>query len=208
PTTSCPGRCQTTPPPPASIPITHWTASRSRLAAGMIVPVQGGWIDMVGGQQTAGQQPVGVSGKRVRLQVLPSANAHFTPVNSTASLNVADNQVFLVDAFPPVEPPGGAPPLWSVLTTSNVAGSLAVADDDHIKLLPADKKDPVASEAAVVSTVASAATVVSTLVPGDVTTLGLQSALARIYDATTVTVNANAVEATNGETVHEILGSG
>ena len=29
-----------------------------------------------------------------------------------------------------------------------------------------------------------------------------------IYDATTVTVNANAVQATNGETVQEILGSG
>jgi predicted phage baseplate assembly protein len=164
----------------------------------MIVPVQASAVSVVGGQQIVAGQAIGVSGKRVRLQVLASANATFTPANSTAPMNVADNQVFLVDAFPPVQPPGGATPLWSVLTTSNIAGSLAVSNN-HVRLLPADKKDPVASEAAVVSTVE---------VAGDVTTLGLRSALARIYDATTVTINANAVEATNGETVHEILGSG
>lgn len=45
-------------------------------------------------------------------------------------------------------------------------------------------------------------------VSGDITTLSLMNSLARIYDATTVTVNANAVEATDGETVQEILGSG
>jgi hypothetical protein len=183
---------------PAAIPIIDWTGAIYPLAAGMIVPVQGGSLAIVGGQQIAPQQPIGVSGKRVRLQVLPSANATFTPANSTAPMNVADNQVFLVDAFPPVQPPGGATPLWSVLTTSNIAGALAVGDD-HVKLVPADKKDPFASEAAVVSTVE---------VAGDVTTLGLDAALARIYDAPTVSINANAVEATNGETVHEILGSG
>jgi hypothetical protein len=182
---------------PAAIPITHWTIIYP-LSAGMIVPVQGGSLDIVGGQQIAPQQPIGVSGKRVRVQILPSAKATFTPAGSSASMNVADNQVFLVDAFPPVQPAGAATPLWSVLTTSNIAGALTVADG-HVKLLPADKKDPLAGEAAVVSTVE---------VKGDVTTLGLKTALARIYDAPTVTINANAVEATNGETVHEILGSG
>ena len=183
---------------PAAVPITDWTGAVYQLAAGMIVPVQSGSLAIAGGQQIAPQQPIGVSGKRVRLQVLPSANATFTPANSTASMKVTGNQVFLVDAFPPIQPPGGATPLWSVLTTSNIAGALAVADG-YVKLLPADKKDPVASEAAVVSTVE---------VVGDVTTLGLSSALARIYDAPTVTINGNSVEATNGETVHEILGSG
>ena len=38
--------------------------------------------------------------------------------------------------------------------------------------------------------------------------LSLVTPLERIYDAATVTVNANAVEATHGETVMEILGSG
>lgn len=46
-----------------------------------------------------------------------------------------------------------------------------------------------------------------TSVAGDITTLSV-TPLSRIYDATTVTVNANAAEASNGETVQEILGSG
>jgi hypothetical protein len=188
---------------PADIPITDASALAYPLAPGMIVPVQGSSVDLVGTQQIAVQHPVGVSGKRVRLQVLPSANASFTPANSTASMQVADNQVFLVDAYPPTRPSDGSAPLWSVLTTSNIVGSLAVPDD-HVRLLPADKKDPIVGEATVVSTVAVATDVTR----GSVTTLGLTSALARIYDATTVTVNANAVEATNGETVQEILGSG
>jgi predicted phage baseplate assembly protein len=164
----------------------------------MIVPVQGSSVDIVGAQQIAVQQPIGVSGKRVRLQVLPGANATFTPANSSASINVGDNQVFLIDAYPPVRPADGSAPLWSVLTTSNIPGALAVTDD-HVELFPADNKDSVVGEAAVVSTVD---------VSPDVTALGLKAGLGRIYDATTTTVNANAVTATNGETVHEILGSG
>jgi hypothetical protein len=186
---------------PAALPIVKWSGATAGartypLATGMIVPVQGSSLAVVGGQQIVAQQPVGVSGKRVRLQVLPSAKATFTPAGSSASLPVADNQVFLVDAYPPTS--AGAGPQWSVLTVSNIAGSLAVADQ-YVRLLPADKNDPVAGEAAVVSTVE---------VAGDVTTLGLKSPLARIYDATTASIDANAVEATNGETVQEILGSG
>jgi len=45
-------------------------------------------------------------------------------------------------------------------------------------------------------------------VSGDVTTLTLTGPLAGSYDASTVKVNANAVMATNGQTVQEILGSG
>jgi hypothetical protein len=184
---------------PVAQPITIWTAATTYpLAAGMIVPVQGNAVSVVGGQQIVAAQAIGVLGKRVRLQVLASANATFAPAGSSASMKVTDNQVFLVDAYPPTRPTDGGAPLWSVLTTSNIAGALAISDD-HVQLLPADKKDPVASEASLVSTVD---------VAGDVTTLGLKSALARIYDAKTVTINANAAEATHGETVQEILGSG
>jgi hypothetical protein len=184
---------------PVAQPITIWTAATTYpLAAGMIVPIQGNAVSVVGGQQIVAAQPIGVSGKRVRLQVLASAKATFTPAGSSASMKVTDNQVFLVDAYPPTRPTDGAAPLWNVLTTSNITGALAVADD-HVELLPADKKDPAASEASLVSTVD---------VAGGVTTLSLKSALARIYDATTVRINANALEATHGETVQEILGSG
>ena len=48
----------------------------------------------------------------------------------------------------------------------------------------------------------------SVSVGGDIATLTLTTPLTGIYDAGTVTVNANAVLATNGQTVQEILGSG
>jgi predicted phage baseplate assembly protein len=43
---------------------------------------------------------------------------------------------------------------------------------------------------------------------GGVTALSFNAPLTRIYDAATVKVNANSVEATHGETVKEIMGSG
>jgi hypothetical protein len=183
---------------PADVPITNWQGGITfPLAQGMIVPVQGSSVSVVGGQGITADQPIGISGKRVRLQVLQSAGAAFTPGGSSESLQVADNQIFLVDSYPPSADPGGSL-LWSVLTTSNVAGTLLVAAGG-VCLLPSYKDDPLASEATRVSTVE---------VQGDITFLGLQAPLVGIYDAATATVNANAVEATHGETVHEILGSG
>jgi predicted phage baseplate assembly protein len=90
--------------------------------------------------------------------------------------------------------------LWEVTTVSGVPGLLGVPGAaDAITLLPSATSDPVVGEAAVVQ---------STTVTGDVTALTLAAPLSRIYDAGTVAVNANAVEATNGQTVQEILGSG
>ena len=66
-------------------------------------------------------------------------------------------------------------------------------------LIPADPGDPIVGEAAVIS---------QTSVAGPITTLSFVQPLARIYDRATVAVNANAVAATHGETMHEILGSG
>ena len=69
-------------------------------------------------------------------------------------------------------------------TLSGIAGTLIVAAD-NMQLLPADKNDPVLTEAALVNVPS---------VSGDVTTLALNPALSGIYDATTVKVNANAVK--------------
>ena len=135
---------------------------------------------------------------RVRLQVLPSAGATFTPDGASAGLAVSDNQIFFVDAYPPATDMATGKPLWTVLTTSNVAGSLIV-DDKYVELLPANPGDPVTGEAVVAGTLN---------VLGNVVTLGLVSPLTRIYDATTVTINANTVAATQGETMNEIMGSG
>jgi hypothetical protein len=183
---------------PSDLPNTVWPfAATYPLADGMVAPVQGSSISVVGGQQIAAGQPIGISGKRVRLKITAGSSAIFVPANSSASLAVTSDQEFLVDSFPPVADPPSGSVIWEVLTTSSIAGWLVV--DGSIQLSPADKDDPVVGESAVVS-VAS--------VSGNITTLGLMSALARIYDANTTRVNANAVESTNGETVQEILGSG
>jgi hypothetical protein len=195
---------QSAPLTPADPPITHWVSPKTPtypLAPGMIVPVQGSSISLVGGLGIAAGQPIGISGLRVRLQVLPSAGATFMPDGASAALPVADNQVFLINAYPPATDPKSGNPLWTVLTTGNVSGSLLV-ESKYVQFLPANSSDPPAGEAAVVSTVQ-----VSASVP-NVVTLSLESPLAGIYDATTLAVNANTVAATNGETQNEIMGSG
>jgi len=88
--------------------------------------------------------------------------------------------------------------VWQVTTTSGVGGVLTVGAG-NLLLLPADKNDAVLAESAVIS---------QTSVAGAVTTLSFDQSLARIYDRSTVAVNANTVAATHGETQHEILGSG
>lgn len=184
---------------PADLPIVNWNGITTfPLAAGMIVPVQGTSISIVGGQQIAANQPIGISGKRARLQVITGNGAIFVPADSAGTLPVSDKQIFLADSFPPVTDPVTGYPSWSALTLAGVSGSLIVSQK-NMQLMPADKSDPVTSEAAVVS---------ATEVSGDVTTLSLTTTLSRVYDANTVSVNANAVEATDGETVQEILGSG
>ncbi|HEY0340883.1 MAG TPA: putative baseplate assembly protein, partial [Steroidobacteraceae bacterium] len=189
---------QSEPLKPADLPITRWDGGY-KLQTGMLAPVAGSSLSVEGGQQIAVGQPVGISGRRVRLQVLPGAGATFTPTHSSASLAAADNQIFLVDAYPPSTDPGNGPPEWSVITLNGISATLSVADAS-VRLLPSDPKDPLAGEAADVNG--------PPVVKGDFTTLTLSASLGRIYDAATVTVNANAVMATNGETQQEILGSG
>lgn len=187
---------QSAPLMPADLPLTSWSGS-PRLQKDMITPVSGNHVTVTGGQLVVRGQPVGLSGKRVRIQVQPGANASFTPAHASAALTVADNQIFLVDAYPP-QANGSGVPAWSAITLSGVAGTLLV-DNANARLLPSDKHDAVTSEAALVT---------ATAVNGDLTTLSLDAPLQRIYDASTVNINANAVEATHGETVQELLGSG
>jgi hypothetical protein len=183
---------------PATLPIIQWTDPVNfKLAPGMIVPVQGGSVAVAGGQGIAGHQPIGISGKRVRLQVSTGSLAIFAPADSSGVLPVADSQIFLVNAFPPTTDSTGLL-MWSVSTLSGVSGTLYLTAA-NLQLLPSDKADPLTSEAALVDVVT---------VSGDITTLSLHTALSGIYDAPTVTVNANAVESTHGETVQELLGNG
>ena len=191
---------------PAALPLTTWSGpSTYTTQSGMVAPVAGVTVSIVGGQQIAPGQPIGVSGKRVRLQVAldPQETITFTPDGSSAGTPVAGGQVFLVDSFPPGAGPSGTDLLlWSVDTLSGVSGTLSAPASAIQQLQPSDTKDATVGEAALVASAA-----VSAHMP-DVMILTLNAALAGIYDATTVTVNANAVQATNGQTVQEILGSG
>jgi len=207
----------------ADLPNTFWPLSTTyTLGPGMLAPVSGASVTLASAQTLAANAPIGVSGKRARLTLLGALNGAdggFTPTGAVSVLPVSANQVFLIDAFPPQPDPeiqGNL--LWSVLTTAGqpTAPSSAPAgqpttptgqsgvlsapgDPSSFQLLPSQRGDPVAAEAAIVF---------SATVNGATTTLTLTSPLQRIYDAATVAVNANAVAATHGETVMEILGSG
>jgi hypothetical protein len=181
----------------ANLPVTQWSESGSYpLASGMLAPVSGTSLTIVGLQPLALNTPVGISGKRVRIAPAdPSAS--FIPSGAVAGLTVSANQAFLIDAFPPTTDSAGNL-FWSVLTVNGQAGVLSVAPGAFV-LQPSSSADPVTGEAATVN---------AAQINGATTALTFGADLARIYDASTVAVNTNAVLATHGQTTQEILGSG
>jgi hypothetical protein len=186
----------------ANLPLNSWSLSGTYpLVTGMLAPVEGTAMTLAILQPFADNSPIGVSGKRVRIAptvALTAANGGFTPQGATGALSVSVKQPFLVDAFPPATDPNSGNLLWSVITVTGQAGTLSIPAGSF-QLQPSASADSAAGEAAIVS---------SATVNGTTTSLALNSALTRIYDTATVTVNANAVEATHGETMREILGSG
>ncbi len=202
---------------PANLPLTAWSESTTYpLAQGMLAPTTGGSILLAGLQSIGDNAPVAVSGMRVRIapQIAltgsgaQTPNGGFTPAGATGALPVSLGQPFLVDAFPPVadaDLKGNL--IWTVLTVTGQAGTLSVpSGTGNFQLQPSITGDPVTGEAVVVAT--SAVNAASTPAATTSLTLPLTAPLARIYDTPTVTVNANAVEATHGETMMEIMGSG
>jgi hypothetical protein len=192
-----------TPVDPPYLPTaTLWPFSNYAVDPMLLLPVYEKNLEIAGGQQLTSGQPIAINGNRLRMQIAKGSSASqaiFSPNGSSTALNASDGQIFLIDAFPSIPDPASGDPIWQVLTTKGVAGELN-AEDWSITLLPSDaKNDPSASEAAIIS---------SALTEGDITTLVLTSTLARAYDRSTVTVNANVVAATNGETTNEILGNG
>jgi len=178
---------------------------------GLLKPVEGSQLELVTGEQLSGGQLVAVSGKRLRLQVSASFSAAsdsaagFVPNGATGSLHISPGQIFLVDAFPPTVAPKSADQLWSVITTDGVAGTLEI-NAANVLLIPADKNDPIVGESATINQAS---------VLGPIVTLSFgggqppkSQPLARIYERSTVTLNANVVAATQGETMNEIVGSG
>jgi hypothetical protein len=188
---------------PYTAPYATWDGGYAT-QTGMLVPVEGSSIEIVTGEQLGNGQPIAISGQRLRLQVTGNvqsdAQAGFVPDGTNNSLPLAANQIFLVDAFPPAAASSGSDMRWSVITTDGVAGTLQI-NDANVLLVPADQKnDPVVGETVTLNQVPTVA--------GPIVTLNFTPALQRIYDRSTVAVNANVVAATNGETMYEIMGSG
>jgi hypothetical protein len=195
----------------ANLPLTTPTLSATypySLATGMIVPAFGETITLAGLRTISDNAPIGVSGKRVRIAPTlaltgnganVTSNGGFTPSGATGALAASLNQPFLIDAFPPINDPSiSGNMLWNVLTITGQPGTLSVPSDS-VQLLPSVVVDPLAGEAALVS--------VAT-VNGATTVLTLAAGLQRLYDTPTLNVNANAVEASHGETMREVVGSG
>jgi len=86
---------------------------------------------------------------------------------------------------------------WPVRTSDGFDGVI-VTSRTNLVLAAAEKEDALVSEVAVVRECA-----------GDPSVLTLENPpLARLYDRATVTISANVADATHGETVTEVLGSG
>ncbi len=195
----------------ASLPLTAAQLSSDypyALTTGMILPTYAETITLTGLQAIPSNAPIGVSGKRVRIAstvaltgTVPAAasNGGFTPAGATGMLAASINQPFLADAFPPISDPNiPGNLLWDVLTITGQAGTLSVPTAS-LQLFSSVTADALAGEAALV-TVAN--------VKGTTTVLTLAAPLQRLYDTPTLNVNANAVEASHGETMREVVGSG
>jgi hypothetical protein len=183
---------------PAAPPLLAWSYDGIYARQmNLLKPVEGNIIEVLGGQQISAAQPIAVSGKRMRLQIIQTSGASFVPDHSSNSLTVANGQIFLVEAFPPVIGTTGVLS-WQVSTTNGVSGSLYPAASTY-ELIAADAKDPIVSESSLVN---------QSSIAGPITTLSLYGPLTRIYDRSTVAINTNVAASTNGETMYEILGSG
>jgi hypothetical protein len=187
------------------------TAASQTLQAGMLTPVFGSKVEVSGGQRLTAGRMVAISGKRLRITVIQSG-AYLMPADGQEPILLDAGDTFLLDSYPPVQT--AVPPAlqwlssalsdatilyaWSVVTTTGLAGVLYI-DPSLTVLVPPDKNDAPATEAAVLESLGK---------NGTRTVLGFTGPLARIYDRETFAVNANVVEASNGQTVNELLGNG
>ena len=169
------------------------------LGPGMLTPVAGSGMTILGGGRLAAGQKLAVIGKRVRLQFGEDAGAMLVGPDGRTAIALARGDVFLVDAYPPGETASGAL-VWRVLTTKGMPATLTAADM-ATALIPADKADAEISEAVVIANAGIVAQAART-------TLTFTTDLSRAYDRATTRINGNVVDATHGETVQEILGGG
>lgn len=196
---------QSDPLTPADFLLTDWIYDDTYMRqSGSLRPVEGSTLGIVTTEALAPGRPVAVFGKRLRLQVAnfgtmpPGSQPGFVRDGATGSTPLSDGQVFLIDQFPPNPITNSSDMFWPVLTPDGVSGTLRISTA-NVLLIGAGKNDPVVGESMIISQAGT---------QGPIQTLDFKEPLARIYDRATVTLSANVVAATNGETMHEIMGSG
>jgi hypothetical protein len=132
-----------------------------------------------------------VTGKRVRVKGLETALAFQEP-GFWNDLSYALAQPSSVVGNRPVQQ------WFAAKAASELAGILA--GEGQVTFLPAEKNDPFVSEVVDLD--------LATDLDDQHTSLKLKSLLKNLYDTVTVTISANVVPATHGETRREVLGSG
>jgi hypothetical protein len=177
---------------------TVYTAS-SPLAVFDIEPVQGQTLACVPFESllTPGQL-LSLSGKRVRVRLSSHVGSGLTLTSGDKKQSVPLNKdsTYILLSPPEAATTADNTYTWKLQDDNGIAGQLSAPVDTFTYELAADS-DEVTSE---LLTVVSAA-------PGLSTTLTFSQALQHVYDPTTVTLNANIVKATHGQTVNgEVLG--
>ncbi|MHC1767284.1 MAG: putative baseplate assembly protein [Verrucomicrobiia bacterium] len=135
-----------------------------------------------------------VTGKPVRVQV-EAASLLLTSADGMQSRRVVREDSLVLTGRPTLLSGGMA--RWALRTNDGFAGE-ATTGQNQLVVVPAHDQDAAVSEVAVVQQCT-----------GDPTVLTLENPpLAFLYDRATVSIAANVAEATHGETVTELLGSG
>jgi hypothetical protein len=167
------------------------------------------------------------TGKRQRLQITRLARNLTLKAISGATATLAPGDSLLVLAAPVVPGPGAATTpispaglmmafaatapttiLWQLRDRNGFEGTLEFsgkpgAPTNFVALVPPEDVDEVVSEIAILNQSSNA--VLSDL---GRTSIKLSAALDNCYDRGSLTINANVVLATHGETVQEVLGAG
>jgi hypothetical protein len=188
-----------------SEPVALFEQTRARTT-----PVEGERITLDGRIPTleVGRRVI-VSGKRRRIKIPEHLTNPLLQNQETSPLVLGGSEGGLLKAgdvlevmSPPkeVEQNGQIRKQWELRDNSGFTGTLLLEQDEDLIREPAYEADEIVSEVGVVKGMSD---------DGERVTITLRDALEKSYDRATVTIQANIVQATHGETVaDEVLGSG
>ncbi len=184
--------------PPLTLCPDAVTSDRPRIEPGTLKPVAGERIIL---DHRTSELPKGrtliVAGKRSRARVAHGAPAIVLTNDAHTQMATLQAGDTLIVMNPPAVQPNGTLK-WRLRHDNGFDGTLTNISPDWLKLTAARTDDPVVSEPVTLES--------STGNPTEIVLGG--TGLQNIYDRGTVTIAANVVRATHGETVEEIAGSG